>query len=189
LSDELIGKTIENVFFYLEESDTEFTEQPNKYGKSLLQGIDLITTENQVYSIGNRFTNFGYGLRIDHGRADTIEQFQEKRNRINYKSKITGKKIKQIHIYWMDIPFESTSGLYPQEIEILTENGYWLLSSIEVNNGEVNTEFTNELLIVEEEEKAKELKLANFEKTTNGRIFFKDINHLIEKMKTGYNNV
>ena len=187
LSDELIGKSIGKIVFYLEESDNDFTEQPNKYGKSLLHGIDIVTKENQVYSIGNRFTNLGYGLRIDQGRTDEIEQFQDERNPIKYKSKIIGKSIKQVKIYWMKIPFESANGIYPQEIEILTEIGYLLLSSIEVNNGEVNTEFTNELLIVEEEEKAQELELAKFGQKTNERFFFKDINQLIEKKKTGYN--
>lgn len=188
LSEELIGKTISEIVFYLEESDEEFTEQPNKYGKSLLHGIDIKTNENQVYSIGNRFTNFGYGLRIDNERTDKIEYLQEERKQKNYKTKIAGERISQVEIYWMKIPFESEKGIYPQEIEILTENEYLLLSSIEVNNGEINTEFTNELLIIEEKEKAKELNLANYGKFKNGRFLFKDINQLIKKIKTDYNN-
>jgi hypothetical protein len=189
LSDELIGKTISKIVFYLEESDKEFTEQPNKFGKSLLQGIDIRTIENQTYSIGNRFTNLGYGLRIDRERTDKIEYFQEERTPIQYESKITGERINQVRIYWMKFPYESENGLYPQEIEILTENRFLLLSSIEVNNGEINTEFTNELLLVEEEDNARELNLGNFGLITNGRFFFNDVNKLIEKLKTGYNNV
>ena len=49
LSKKLIGNTIKEIIFYLETSDKDFTEQPNSYGKSLLNGIDL-KTSNSIFS-------------------------------------------------------------------------------------------------------------------------------------------
>ena len=186
LSNELIGKTISEIVFYLEDSDIEYTEQPNEFGKSLLHGIDIRTKENKTYSIGNRFTNLGYGLRIDQGSTEKIEHFSRTKTSRIYKSEITGANISKVNIYWMQIPFENEKGIYPQEIEILSANGYFLISSIEVNDGEINTEFTNELLILEEKGKAKELNLGRFGQSTE-RLFFKDIDELMEQTKTGYN--
>ena len=183
LSNQLIGQTIEEVHFYLETTDKDFTEQPNDYGKSLLNGIDLKTSD-LTFSIGNRFTNLGYGLRIDIGKTSDLEYFQEPRRHVPFQTKFLNQKITELNIYWMEIPFENETGLYPQEIEILTNNGYFLLSSIEVNNGDVNTEFTNELLVIDSLEKAKELKLGQFG-LENGRLTFRDINELKEKIKNG----
>lgn len=59
--DKLVGQTIKEIIFYLEETDNDFTEQPNELGKSLLNGID-IKTNQESFSIGNRFTNLNYGL-------------------------------------------------------------------------------------------------------------------------------
>jgi len=183
LSNQLIGQTIEAVLFYLEPTDKDFTEQPNDYGKSLLNGIDLKTSE-LTFSIGNRFTNLGYGLRLDKGKTFDLEYFQEPKQPVRFKTNILKDKIKELSIYWMEIPFENETGLYPQEIQILTDNGYFLVSSIEVNIGEVNTEFTNELLIIDSLEKAKELKLGQFG-LENGRFIFRDVNELKEKIKNG----
>ena len=184
LSNQLIGQTIEEVHFYLETTDESFSEQPNDYGKSLLNGIDLKTTE-LTFSIGNRFTNRGYGLRIDIGKTPDIEYFQEHKRPVVFNTDILEKTIVEMKIYWMEIPFENETGLYPQEFEIVTNKGYFLLSSIEVNNGNVNTEFTDELLIIDSLNIAKELKLGRFG-LENGRLIFGDINEL--KEKTGYNN-
>ena len=52
----LVGQTIKQIIFYLEETDKDFTEQPNEFGKSLLNGIDIKTSQ-ESFSIGNRFTN------------------------------------------------------------------------------------------------------------------------------------
>jgi hypothetical protein len=52
----------------------------------------------------------------------------------------------------MKIPFEGATGYYPQEIEFTTENGFLVISSIEVNQGKVNTEFTNEILLIDNED-------------------------------------
>lgn len=183
LSKHLIGRSIEEVHFYLEATDKDFTEQPNDYGKSLLNGIDLITSD-LIFSIGNRFTNLGYGLRLDIGKTTELEYFQDPKRPVSFKTKLLNEKVKELKISWMEIPFENETGLYPQEIEILTDNGYFLLSSIEVTNGIVSTEFTDELLVIDNLERAKELKLGQFG-LENGRLIFKDINELKEKIKNG----
>jgi len=183
LSNQLIGQTIEEVHFYLETTDKDFSEQPNDYGKSLLNGIDLKTSE-LTFSIGNRFTNLGYGLQMDIGKTPDLEYFQDPKRPIGFKTEILKEKVAELRIYWMEIQFENETGLYPQEIEILTDNGYFLISSIEVNNGNVNTEFTDELLVIDSLEKAKELKLGQFG-LENGRLTFTDINELKEEIKNG----
>lgn len=116
----LIGQKIKEILFYLELSDNNYTEQPNNYGKSLLNGID-IKTETEIFSIGNRFTNLGYGLSIDKESTLNLEYFDQDKTPIKYPAKITDKIITQVKIYWKSIPFEGMTGLYPQEIEILTE--------------------------------------------------------------------
>ncbi len=183
LSKQLIGRSIEEVHFYLEATDEDFTEQPNDYGKSLLNGIDLITSD-LTFSIGNRFTNLGYGLRLDIGKSTELEYFQDPKRPVPFKTNLLNEEVKELKIYWMEISFENETGLYPQEIEILTENGYFLLSSIEVTNGIVSTEFTDELLVIDSLERAKELKLGQFG-LESGRLIFKDINELKEKIKNG----
>src|SRR5690606_24754249 len=149
------------ILFFLEPSDIDYTEQPNRYGKSLLNGID-IKTETEIFSIGNRYTNLGYGLSIDREPTLNVEYFDQEKTPTNYPTKLTGKKIRQVNIYWKNLPFEGMTGLYPQEIEVLTDNDYLLLSSIEVNNGQVNTEFTNELLVIENREISRQLNLGEF---------------------------
>ena len=81
----------------------------------------------------------------------------------------------------MKIPFEGENGYYPQEFELYTENGYLLISSIEINDGKVNTEFTDELLLIDQIETAKNLKLGKFGLKDNGRKHFENF----EKMKNG----
>jgi hypothetical protein len=179
-SNKLIGQEIKEIVFYLEPTDKNFTEQPNDYGKSLLNGIDL-KTKKETYSIGNRYTNLGYGLSIDIGHTDKLEYFDELKEPNNYKAKIIGEIIKNINIYWMNIPFEGEVGLYPQEIEILTESGYLFLSSIEVNNGEINTEFTNELLVIDNIKIVERLKLGKFGMPDNKRMLFNNLKELKEK--------
>ena len=53
-----------------------------------------------------------------------------------------------------------------------------------MNNGDVNTEFTDELLVIDSLDKAKEIKLGQFG-LENGRLTFRDINELKEKIKNG----
>ena len=186
-SNKLIGQTIQEVDFYLEETDKDYTEQPNEFGKSLLNGID-IKTDLETYSVGNRYTDSGYGLAIELGETNSLEFFDVEKKPVSFKADIVGGKIKSVDIYWMNIPFEGAIGLYPQEIEIQTDNGFLLISSIEVNNGQVNTEFTNELLIIDNKETAKQLGLGQFGLVDKDRKKYKDLNELIEnEIKTGYN--
>ena len=175
----LIGQRIRDIYFYLEETDKDFTEQPNEFGKSLLNGID-IKTDLATYSIGNRYTDLGYGLSIDLGETSSLEFFDDEKSTVPFDTDIVDGKIKSVDIYWMNIPFEGATGLYPQEIEIQTENGFLLISSIEVNNGQVNTEFTNELLIIDNKETAKQLRLGQFGLGEKDRINYKSLNELIE---------
>jgi hypothetical protein len=72
----IVGQQINEVFFYLDSSDKDFTEQPSVYGKSLLNGFDL-KVNDQFCSIGNRFTNEGYGLTITKGRTFELEFVEE----------------------------------------------------------------------------------------------------------------
>jgi hypothetical protein len=176
----LVGKTIKDIILYLEETDTDFSEQPNIYGKSLLSGFDIIT-EDQLFSIGNRYTNLHYGLTINIGRTKEFEFIEEDKKPVSIESKFKNQKIIKTEIYWMQIPFEGEKGYYPQEFELYTKNGFLLISSIEINEGKVNTEFTDELLLVDQIEIAKELKLGKFGLKDNGRKHFENI----EKMKNG----
>ena len=169
LSKRLIGNQVININFYLEKEDLDMTEQANSFGKSLFNGID-IETKVKFYSIGNRYTSFGYGLAISEGKTNEIEHFQEQKYLIEFDTSIKKEEIKEIQIYWMKIPFDDEEGIYPQEIEITTENGYLLISSIEVNNGKVNTEFTDEILVIDNIENAERLKLGRFGIKDNGRI-------------------
>ncbi len=177
----LIGKTIESVYMYLEMTDVCFSEQPNIYGKSLFNGIDLFI-DNQSYSIGNRFSDQSYGLCIDKGMTKDFELIEKEKNRQLYSSlSCKGQVVIDANIYWAKIPWENSRGFYPQEIEIKTENGYILLSSIEINRGEVNIEFTDEILIVEDEVLAKELGLGAYGVRNSGRELFDDFCALRKK--------
>lgn len=181
----LVGQTIEKISFYLEDSDQNLTEQPNEFGKSLLNGVD-IQVNGQTYSIGNRYTNLGYGLSVDQGQTSDLEFFDTEKKAVMFDAKVVNEKIIQFNIYWMNIPFEGATGLYPQEVEIITDNGFLLISSIEINEGQVNTEFTNELLIISNKETARALKLGQFGLADNGRMFFETLSDLTEnKNKNG----
>lgn len=183
-SNKLIGQTVKEIYFYLEETDKDYTEQPNEFGKSLLNGID-IKTDLEIYSIGNRYTDSGYGLSIDLGATSALEFFDDEKKAVSFKTDIVGEKIQSVNIYWMNIPFVGASGLYPQEIEIHTENGFLLISSIEVNNGQVNTEFTNELLIIDNKERANVLGLEQFGLIEKDRKKYRDLGELINEIKNG----
>ncbi len=110
--EKLIGKTIKEIIFYLDEDDIDFSEQQNIYGKSLLNGIDIIT-EDEIFSIGNRYTNIHYGLSIDNGKTSELE-FVENKKPFSYITPLNGQKITKINIYWMTIPIENIVGYYPQ---------------------------------------------------------------------------
>ncbi|MFN5786133.1 MAG: hypothetical protein ACK457_09180 [Flavobacteriia bacterium] len=178
----LVGKTIYEIVFYLEETDETQTEQPNKFGKSLLNGIDL-KVGKVYYSIGCRFSDSHYGLSIAPGRTTEFEDIEEEKRPIKFASKLIGQEIKSVEIFWMKIPWVDEMGHYPQEFVIRTDNSFLLLSSIEINDGEVNTEFTDELLVVESEEIAKQLQLGPFGLGENGREYFKNFKEFKESTK------
>ena len=184
----LVGQTIGQIVFYLEPTDNVLSEQPNIYGKSFFNGID-IKAGITFYSVGCRFIDSHYGLTISEGRTTEFEFIEEKKSPVTFDSKIIGQIIKSVDIYWKKIPWDGAVGYYPQEFVIKTENDFLLLSSIEINNGEVNTEFTDELLVIESEETAKQLQLGPYGLGDNGRECFKTLDELIEQeKKTGYNS-
>lgn len=176
--DKLIEQKIQAIFFYLDENDFDFTEQPNEFGKSLFNGID-IKTENDIFSIGNRFVDFRNGLSMDVGSTNNFEFIDDEKKPVAFNTTIIGQSIKSINIFWMENPWEDATTLYPQEIEILTDDGYLLISSIEINEGQVNTACTDELLIIDKKDIARNLKLGQFGVENNGRKFFQNMEHLL----------
>jgi len=183
--DRLVGKCIDEIVFYLNDTDKDFSEVENSFGKSLHSGID-IKVDKTYFSIGCRFTDIHYGLTITNGRTPEFEFIEEEKSPITFDTKITGQTIKSVDIYWMKIPWDGAVGYYPQEFVIKTENEFLLLSSIEINNGEVNTEFTDELLIIESEETAKKLKLGHYGLGGNDREWFKNFDELNEAYKKNW---
>lgn len=180
LARQLVGQTITDVCFYLEDQDKDFTEQPNDFGKSLLNGIDIRTSE-LTFSIGNRFIDRSRGLSMDMGQTTGHEFLESTKKPVSFKSKISKGKINELNLYWMDIPYENETGLYLQEIELKTENGYLLVSSIEVTGGVVGHEFTDELLVIDIPEKAELLELGQFG-IENERLTFKDWDEMKKSM-------
>jgi hypothetical protein len=173
----LVGCQVKEVLLYLDSTDFQYSEQPNKYGKSLLNGFDLVVND-KFYAIGNRFTDSGYGLMISKGRTSDLEYIDEGKEPIVFPANIVSQVIMNVSIYWMKIPVEGATGYYPQEIEISTTKSYFLISSIEVNQGEVNTEFTNEILLIEDRDIARKLKLGEFGLLENDRKLLKTFEDL-----------
>lgn len=167
----IVGDKILAVEYYLEESDTNFTEQPNEFGHSLFNGINIIT-DNQTFTIYNGFNN-DHGLKMQKGRVSEFEFIEEEKIPTSIIWNILNERIIECNLYWMEIPWTNSTEFYPQEIEIITNKNKILISSIEINNGEVNTEFTSEILIIENSNIAENLKLGKFGIDTNGRFNFK----------------
>jgi hypothetical protein len=143
-----VGQTIEQVTFYLDEEDLDFNEQPNEYGKSLLNAIEL-RISGKTYCLGNLFFGKSYnGLNILVGKTTDFEHIEDKQP-VVYPSEIVGRQITKTTIYWT----KSLWGNYlvPQEIEFKTLINILVCSAIEVNGGEVNTPLTDELLVVEKD--------------------------------------
>ena len=175
-----VGQTIEQVTFYLDEDDLDFNEQPNEYGKSLLNAIE-IRISGQTYCLGNLFFGKSYnGLNILAGKTTDFEQIEDKRP-VVYPSEIVGQQITKTAIYWT----KSLWGNYfvPQEIEFRTEKNILVCSAIEVNGGEVNTPLTDELLVVENDLSLKKYQLGEYGIETNDRYIFKSLNELIQNEK------
>jgi len=175
-----VGQTIEQVIFYLDKDDLDFNEQPNEYGKSLLNAIE-IRISGQTYCLGNLFFGKSYnGLNILAGKTTDFEQIEDKQP-VVYPSEIVGRQITKTAIYWT----KSLWGNYfvPQEIEFRTQTNILVCSAIEVNGGEVNTPLTDELLVVENDLNLKKFQLGEYGVGTNDRYIFNSLNELIQNEK------
>lgn len=170
-----IGKEIDEILFYLDVEDLDFNEQENAYGKSLLNGVELILNQEKYY-LGNYFFSTHYnGLNLIKGNLTDFEFIDNKIPK-HYSSKILKSKIIEAKIFW----HKAFVGNYfvPIEIVFETQSDYILFSSIEVNFGKVNTELTDELLIIENKQNAQKLYLAEFGIKNNGRKCFKNIEEI-----------
>ncbi len=180
LTENFIGKKIEEFIFYLDDEDIDFNEQENKYGKSLLNGVEIISN-NEKYYLGNSFFETSYnGLNIKKGHLIDFESIENKKQK-KYPSTFLNEIITDVKIYW----HKAFYGEYyvPIEITFETNNNFILFSSIEVNFGEVNTELTDELLVIEDKLIAKKLSLGEFGIANNGRKYFKNIDEIKDAEK------
>lgn len=176
----IVGQKIEQIVFYLDEDDFDFTEQPNEYGKSLLNAIEL-NISGQTFCLGNLFFGKSYnGLNIKVGKTTDFENVEDKKP-VFYPSEIAGQQITKTEIYWT----KSLWGNYfvPQEIEFRTTSHILVCSAIEVNGGQVNTPLTDELLIVENDLCLKKFQLGEFGLEKNDRYVFNNLDELIENEK------
>ncbi|MDF0720958.1 hypothetical protein P0M11_13210 [Kaistella sp. PBT33-4] len=175
-----VGQIIEQITFYLDQEDSDFSEQPNEYGKSLFNAIELRISE-QTYCLGNLFFGKNYnGLNILVGKTTDFENIEQKQP-IVYPSEIVGQQLTKTVIYWT----KSLWGNYfvPQEIEFRTQTNILVCSAIEVNGGEVNTPLTDELLVVENDLNLKKFQLGEYGVGTNDRYIFNSLNELIQNEK------
>lgn len=175
-----VGQKIEQVVFYLDENDIDFSEQPNEYGKSLLNAIEL-KFSGQTYCLGNLFFGQNYdGLNISFGKTTDFENIEDKKP-VVYPSEIVGQQIVKTVIYWT----KSLLGNYfvPQEIEFKTASHFLLCSAIEVNVGEINTPLTDELLVVENDLSLRKFELGEYGVGTNGRYVFSNLEQLMRNEK------
>lgn len=180
-----VGKKIEQVIFYLDENDIDFNEQPNEYGKSLLNAIELKIAD-QAYCLGNLFLGKNYnGLSILVGKTTDFENIKDKKP-VVYPSEIVGQQIIKIVIYWT----KSLWGNYfvPQEIEFKTASHFLLCSAIEVNGGEINIPLTDELLVVENDFGLRKFELGEYGVGTNERYIFNNFEEVMRNEKTPPNN-
>lgn len=175
-----VGQNIEQIIFYLDDDDIDYNEQPNEYGKSLLNAIEL-KISGQTYCLGNLFfgENFN-GLNILVGKTVHFENIGEKKP-VLYPSEIIGEQILTTVIYWT----KSHWGNYfvPQEIEFRTATHFLLCSAIEVNGGEINTPLTDELLVVENDSPLKKFQLGEYGIETNARHVFNSWEEMMRNEK------
>jgi hypothetical protein len=175
-----IGQKVEQIIFYLDETDINYTEQPNEYGKSLFNAVEFKILD-QTYCLGNLFFDKNFnGLNIKKGKTIDYELIDDKKP-IIYPSELIGKEIIKTVIYWT----ESHYGRYfvPQEIEFKTETNLFLCSAIEINYGEVTSPLTDELLIVENKYCLEKFKLGEYGILTNERYVFSNVDELMENEK------
>ena len=179
----LIGQKITKVEYYLEQSDINYTEQPNKYGHSLLNGI-TISTDNMIFTMRNGFCE-NYGLKMEKGKVSEFEFIEEQKSPKAVNWNILNEKITECKIYWMKIPWHDSIGFYPQEIKLETDNNSVIISSVEILNGELDEVFTDEILVIESQNSIKELSLGEYGIEKYGRLFFENAKQIAGK--TGYN--
>lgn len=180
LTNSFIGKQINQLIFFLDDEDIDYNEQENIYGKSLLNGVEIILN-NEKYYLGNYFFATHYnGLNLKKGNITEFE-FIENKNQKNYPSKFLNDTIIDAKIYW----HKAFLGKYfvPIEIAFETDKHFIQFSAIEVNFGEVNTELTDEILVIEDKLIAKKLSLGEFGIENNGRFFFRNIKEIKEAEK------
>ncbi|MBF0694644.1 MAG: hypothetical protein IR153_06265 [Flavobacterium sp.] len=180
LTNSFIGKQINQLIFFLDDKDIDYNEQENIYGKSLLNGVEIILN-NEKYYLGNYFFATHYnGLNLKKGNITEFE-FIENKNPKNYPSKFLNETIIDAKIYW----HKAFVGKYfvPIEIAFKTDKHFIQFSAIEVNFGEVNTELTDEILVIEDKLIAKKLSLGEFGIENNGRFFFRNIKEIKEAEK------
>lgn len=181
LTNNFIGKQISQLLFFLDDEDIDYNEQENIYGKSLLNGVEIVCA-NEKYYLGNFFFKTHYnGLNIKKGNLTDFEFIENKKPQ-NYPSKFLNETIIDAKIYWR----QSFLGkcFVPIDITFETEKHFILFSSIEVNFGEVSIELTDELLVIEDKVVAEKLSLGEFGIENNGRIFFRNIEEIIEAEKS-----
>ena len=174
------GQKIEQIWFYLDKDDIDYNEQPNEYGKSLLNAIEL-KISGQTYCLGNLFFDKNYnGLSILLGQTVDFENIEDKKP-VLYPSEILGQELSKTVIYWT----KSLWGNYfvPQEIEFKTANCFLLCSAIEVNSGEVNTPLTDELLVIENDLSLRKFQLGEYGIGTNDRYVFNSLEELMRNEK------
>ncbi|MBF02130.1 MAG: hypothetical protein CMP76_02420 [Flavobacterium sp.] len=179
-SQAFIGQKIEKISFYLDKDDIDFNEQPNQYGKSLLNAIE-IEISRESYCLGNLFFGQNYdGLNVLFGKTTDFENVEGKKL-ASYPSEIVGKQITKTVIYWT----KSNWGKYfvPQEIEFRSENSFFICSAIEVNNGELNCTLTDEMLVVENDLTLQKFQLGQYGIGKNERYVFENLEELIENEK------
>jgi hypothetical protein len=175
-----LGQNIEQITFYLDEDDIDYSEQPNKYGKSLLNAIEL-KISGKTYCLGNLFLNKDFdGLNILRGHTIDYENIENKKP-VLYPSEIIGQQITKTIIYWT----KSLLGKYfvPQEIEFRTTKHFLLCSAIEVNGGEVNCPLTDEILVVESELSLIRFQLGELGILKNNRYIFNNSEELMKYAK------
>lgn len=180
ICENLAGQKIEQVIFYLDKEDINFNEQPNEYGKSLLNAVEL-KISSHIFCLGNLFFGKSYnGLNILPGKVTDFENVEGKQP-VAYPSEIVGQQIMKTVIYWSKPHW--INYFVPQEIEFKTLSNFLLFSAIEVNNGEVNTPLTNELLVVEKKFCLRKFKLGEYGVGMNERYVFNTLDELMRNEK------
>ncbi len=165
----LKGKVITKITLYLDPEDENYSEQPNPYGLSLFNGIDL-EIGNEILSIGNRFDGHN-GLSINYGCTIDYEFIEDSKIPVSWDTTIIGEEILSANIYWARNPVIGVIDFYPQEIYFIGMSSILILSSSEINSEEISDGYTDELLVIDKIDIAKRISLCNFAKKKYERRF------------------